>query len=33
MEELRRPGEHAEPALQAALANKPSLESRKRIDE
>jgi hypothetical protein len=33
MEELGQLGEHAEPALRAALADKPSLEARKRIDE
>lgn len=33
MEELDRVGEQAEPALRAALAAKPSLEARKRIDE
>jgi hypothetical protein len=33
MEELRRLGEHAEPALRAALAAEPSLEARKRIEE
>jgi WD40 repeat protein len=33
MEELGQLGEHAEPALRAALADKPSLEARRRIDE
>jgi RNA polymerase sigma factor (sigma-70 family) len=33
MEELGQLGEHAEPALRAALAAKPPLEARKRIDE
>jgi hypothetical protein len=33
LEELRRLGEQAEPALWEALSNKPSLEARKRIDE
>jgi len=33
MEELGQLGEHAEPALRVARADKPSLEARKRIDE